>query len=1117
MVMTKKLLLIIGIALVVNFSSKATIYTVSNLLDNNTTTGANQGDLRWCINQVVANAATGPHTINFGVAGTIIAGSPYTSMTNILGGVTIDGFTAPGWTANPIVAIDGPGYGECFTFTTTHNSIVQGVVLFDWGGNGSVYLNGSNNCIIRGCWFGVNAAQAQSGGANGAGIFLSNSNNNSIGGDLSVNPTYKVWINNKQDGIRIEGNSRYNTVYGTFVGTNLAGTAVLIAGQSIQNAAVYLRQASYNSIGATGTGRRNILSRANYGVLIENTISRRNIVYNNLIGTNLAGATALPNGTNGVRIKDGCHNNEIGGKIAGEGNIISGNSQEGVYLEGNVDSTLIGRNYIGLAADGSTLMVNGTGNNHHAINVGGNTCEYTKIFYNVIVTPGRGSGIYNDGAGYDSICYNYIGTDATGLLVRGIGTDANQAGIMMNGGNAGPNNVFIGNVVAASTGNGIEVRSGAKNNMVFKGNIVGMNANGLGTTFGNAKTGIYIHPAASTNLTFGGTTVADRNIVSRNGRGTAYGCSSTDGAGLIIEQMNGASIYGNYIGVDATGNVGAGNGNSGISLNGGNNNIVIGSMTAGARNVVCDNGKNCTGPPNNTRHGIQFVSNGAATNMQVVGNYVGIGADGNTMIGNAEENISSWQTPNILIQNNVVAGGNKGIFLQPASAINCRIYGNYVGTDATGTLARPNNIGVHIANGANLNTVGGTGAGEGNVISGNTTDGLLFEDGDNNTVQQNKIGLTALNMPLGNGTNGVRIKSAGSNGSTLNLIGHATNTSLANMIAFNTSNGVLVEDVNSNRNAIRRNSIYCNGSARQNGINLNAAGNTNLPSPGPLVVPAYVTAPTPGIVTANTPAGDVAGTDVVEVFYDDACGTCQGRTYLGNATISGTQWSFSPLPAASDCSPKGVAGCLSGVKNITATRTDNNGNTSEFMDCDPLYLPISLLSFKAVKYGVNDALISWSTTSETNNAYFELLRSTDGATFYPVAKINGAGNSSVLKNYSFKDENLSEDLYYYMLIQVDYDGTSTNSPIVSVNMSDKSSVEIIPTAVVSGEQIKIVNFTGQDLVSVSFVDMSGKILSEHKSISSVESYITTVGVAPGLYMVKVNTSQEQLIKKVLVY
>ena len=139
-------------------------------------------------------------------------------------------------------------------------------------------------------------------------------------------------------------------------------------------------------------------------------------------------------------------------------------------------------------------------------------------------------------------------------------------------------------------------------------------------------------------------------------------------------------------------------------------------------------------------------------------------------------------------------------------------------------------------------------------------------------------------MPLGNGTNGVRIKSAGTNGSTLNLIGHATNTSLANMIAFNTSNGVLVEDANSIRNAIRLNIIYCNGTVRQNGINLNGLGNTNIASPGPLVVPTYITAPTPGIQVANTPAGDIAATDVVEVFYDDACGTCQGRTYLGNAT-----------------------------------------------------------------------------------------------------------------------------------------------------------------------------------------------------------------------------------------
>ena len=57
----------------------------------------------------------------------------------------------------------------------------------------------------------------------------------------------------------------------------------------------------------------------------------------------------------------------------------------------------------------------------------------------------------------------------------------------MNPGGSAPNIVFINNVVASSTGIGIEIRGGAKNNLVFKGNVIGMNKNGLGTTFGNSK------------------------------------------------------------------------------------------------------------------------------------------------------------------------------------------------------------------------------------------------------------------------------------------------------------------------------------------------------------------------------------------------------------------------------------------------------------------------------------------------------------------------------------------------------------------------------------------------------------------------------------------------------
>jgi titin len=1102
-------------------SGFSTTYTVSNLLDNNTSTGVNQGDLRWCLNQVVTNAASGPHVINFNVSGTINSGSMYPAIPNITGGLTINGFTAPGWTLNPIVVIDGPGWGEGLTINaSTATVIIQGLIFADYG-NAGILVQNSSNVTIRGCWVGVNATPAASGSGNGAGIRLDNGDNCVIGGDLSVNPEYKVLITNKQDGIHMRNGSDYNTVYGAYIGTNVAGTAAL---STLQNAAVYIQQSSQNVFGGTGNGRRNIFSRANYGILIENGTARRNRFYNNLIGTDINGTIALANSTNGVRIKDGCHNNEIGGRNAGEGNIISGNSQTAIYLEsGNLDSTLISRNYIGLGSNGTTVIVNGTAQDHHGIQINTSDAHRNKILNNVIVTPNRGSGIYHDGGGFDSICYNYFGVDATGLTLVGIGSNTNQAGVIVNTGTGGSDIVFIGNVVAGSKGHGIEVRGGGgKNNYVFKGNIIGMNKDGLGSTFGNVWTGIYFHPGASSNLIIGGTTAADRNIISMNGRdGTTIGaCASVNGLGICIENVNGVTIQGNYIGVDATGLVARGNGNSGIMLNGGNSNVLIGGTAAGARNIISANGFNCTdGTAPNARHGVQFV-NANGTNNRVEGNYVGLGIDGTTLLGNSEEGVSTWVASNVTVggataaHRNVIAGSRKGVYFQPNSSTNNRIEGNYIGTDYTGTVAKPCSIGIHLRGAPGINIIN-------NVVSGNTSHGMLLQDGDNAVIQQNYIGLRSDGfLPLANGGDGIRLTQDGTNGTVDVLIGSGTNSALRNIIAYN-ANGVNITESNSFRNQIRRNSIYCNGSARQNGINLNGVGNTNIQI-NPLISTApYITAPTPGINGTFTNQAGLAGTDVIEVFWDDACGTCQGKTYLGDATSLNSpaagDWSYSPLPAASDCSPKGVAGCLVGVTNITATRTSSVGNTSEFMSCDPVFLPVRLTSFRVSHYGKDKALLEWTTSMEENNAYFEILRSIDGITFIPVGIVQGAGTTNDIQKYSFIDEGLVGGTYYYMLNQIDFDGTNHLTDVRSIQFELSNAIDVIPSVVNTGQSLRIVNSSGEE-IKFSLLDVSGKVLINGVVVKN-SSYqeIDTQGLSAGSYIVRIVSGENAATKKIVVY
>jgi len=107
-----------------------------------------------------------------------------------------------------------------------------------------------------------------------------------------------------------------------------------------------------------------------------------------------------------------------------------------------------------------------------------------------------------------------------------------------------------------------------------------------------------------------------------------------------------------------------------------------------------------------------------------------------------------------------------GIEISGASAIGNKIKGNYIGTDATGTAASALNTGISI-DGAQSTLVGGSGPVDGNLISGNAGSGIVITGSDFNVVQGNKIGTNVASTgALANGINGVRIN-AGAQGNII--------------------------------------------------------------------------------------------------------------------------------------------------------------------------------------------------------------------------------------------------------------------------------------------------------------------------------------------------------------
>ena len=78
--------------------------------------------------------------------------------------------------------------------------------------------------------------------------------------------------------------------------------------------------------------------------------------------------------------------------------------------------------------------------------------------------------------------------------------------------------------------------------------------------------------------------------------------------------------------------------------------------------------------------------------------------------------------------------------------------------------------------------------------------------------------------------------------------------------------------------------------------------------------------------------------------------------------------------------------------------------------------------------------VAWATASEKNNDHFDVQRSNTGAAFETIGSVKGQGTSTTAHAYAFVDSRPLAGLSYYRLRQVDADGSSSYSPIATVQL-----------------------------------------------------------------------------------
>jgi hypothetical protein len=143
-------------------------------------------------------------------------------------------------------------------------------------------------------------------------------------------------------------------------------------------------------------------------------------------------------------------------------------------------------------------------------------------------------------------------------------------------------------------------------------------------------------------------------------------------------------------------------------------------------------------------------------------------------------------------------------------------------------------------------------------------------------------------------------------------------------------------------------------------------------------------------------------------------------------------------------------------------------------------LPVSFISFTGVKRG-KDAILNWSTAQEINNSHFEVERSLDGQNFKAIGKVTGKGNTSEEQAYSYTDASIfaANQMVYYRLKQVDFDGTTTYTNMVAI-MSEQARafevVEVSPNPFISTFTVGLMVPT-QETIRIELTDALGKRVS----------------------------------------
>ena len=793
----------------------------------------------------VSGALSSPNLIAFAIPGAgVHTIAPAFDLPAVTSPAIIDGDTQPGAHPNTngpglgddavlLIELDGAntaGLNSTFGLTiSAGGSTVRGLVLNRWDISqnydaAAIHLTTNGGDTIAGNFIGTDPSGTTNLGGLGSGVLVQ-SVGNTIGG---TDPAARNVISGNVYDVDITGTfagdvepASGNVVQGNLIGTDASGTAHP-AGTTDNG--VQIAGSSDNTIGGTTPGARNVISTHGEGVLIEpnlTTASTGNVVQGDYVGTDVTGLRALGSGLGFDLYRT--TSTTIGGTAPGAGNVISGNVQAGIIIDGDTGDLVAG-NLIGTAEDGiaalpnanAGILLQASGNSDVAA---GDTIGGTAPGSGNVIAFNGGSGVVIADSQIASIPIlgnSIFGNTGLGIDLGRDGVTPNTPGGPHTGANDLQNYPVISSVATTATDTVITGTLNAAPGtpftvQFFSDPAADPSGHGQGRTYLGELTGLETDTTGNASFT--------ASLPVPVTLGQFVTATATDPAGNTSEFSADVQLAApvNPLVVTTTADGGPGSLRAAITYANANPGIApvitfaipgagvhaiapLSPLPALAASITIDGYSQPGARANTLAQGddavILIQINGALTGN---GGLAPSAGDGLVLTGGAST-----------VRGLAIGGFAAGAGIHILSRGGDTIAGNFLGINATGTTAVPNNVGVQVE--SPNNTIGGTTPADRDVVATNAFIQvyLLGATATGNRVAGDFVGTDAAGSAApassggsdSGGGDGVDID-AGAAGNTVG----GTTPAARNILSGNKASGVRIAEAGTDNNVVEGNFI----------------------------------------------------------------------------------------------------------------------------------------------------------------------------------------------------------------------------------------------------------------------------------------------------------------------